>query len=54
MIVETESQQRTMLRLSLEADPMERAALYRWQGRAIGWIEEALTPYAASFPNKRP
>jgi AcrR family transcriptional regulator len=44
MIVETESQQRTMLRLSLEADPAERAALYLRQGRAIGWIQEALAP----------
>jgi AcrR family transcriptional regulator len=44
MVVESESQQRTMLRLSLEADPAERAALYLRQGRAIGWIEEALAP----------
>jgi AcrR family transcriptional regulator len=44
IVVETESQQRTMLRLSLEADPAERAALYLRQGRAIGWIEEALGP----------
>jgi AcrR family transcriptional regulator len=44
MVVESESQQRTMLRLSLEADPAERAALYLRQGRAIGWIEEALGP----------
>jgi AcrR family transcriptional regulator len=44
LVVESESQQRTMLRLSLEADPAERAALYLRQGRAIGWIEEALVP----------
>jgi AcrR family transcriptional regulator len=44
LIVETEAQQRTMLRLSLEADPVERAALPLRQGRAIGWITEALTP----------
>jgi len=44
MVVDSESQQRTMLRLSLEADPTERAALYLRQGRAIGWIEEALAP----------
>ncbi len=43
-IVETEAQQRTMLRLSLEADPMERAQLPLRQGRAIKWIEEALAP----------
>jgi AcrR family transcriptional regulator len=44
MVVDSESQQRTMLRLSLDADPTERAALYLRQGRAIGWIEEALAP----------
>jgi len=31
-----------MLRLSLEADPAERARLPLRQGRAIAWIEEAL------------
>ena len=44
MIVETESQQRSMLRLSLEADPVERAQLPLRQGRAIKWFEEALAP----------
>ena len=44
VLVETEAQQRTMLRLSLEADPAERAALPLRQGRAIGWFEEALAP----------
>ena|SRR5258708_9575 len=44
LIVETEAQQRTMLRLSLEADPVEREALPLRQGRAIGWIAEALSP----------
>ncbi|MEY2431077.1 MAG: hypothetical protein QOC92_802 [Acidimicrobiaceae bacterium] len=43
-IVDTESQQRTMLRLSLEADPAERSQLPLRQGRAIKWIEEALAP----------
>jgi hypothetical protein len=33
-----------MLRLSLEADPDERAALPLRQGRGIPWIEEALAP----------
>ncbi len=42
MIVETEMQQRTMLRLSLEADASERGELPLRQGRAIGWITEAL------------
>jgi len=42
--LETEAQQRTMLRLSLEATPEERAQLPLRQGRAIGWISEALSP----------
>jgi AcrR family transcriptional regulator len=44
LIVETEMPQRTMLRLSLEADPAERERLPLRQGRAIGWIAEALSP----------
>jgi hypothetical protein len=42
MIVGTEAQQRTMLRLSLEMTADERRALPLRQGRAIGWITEAL------------
>ncbi len=49
MIVETEAQQRTMLRLSLLADPDERAQLPLRQGRAIRWIEEALDPLLAEM-----
>lgn len=44
LISDTEAQQRTMLRLSLELPDAERAALPLRQGRAIGWIEEALDP----------
>lgn len=44
LIRESEAQQRTMLWLSLEADPQGRAALPLRQGRAIGWIAEALEP----------
>ena len=44
MILRTEAQQRTMLRLSLEADPAERSQLPLRQGRIIRWIEEALAP----------
>ena len=44
LIVETEPQQRTMLRLSLEPDPSLRGELPLRQGRAIGWITEALGP----------
>jgi hypothetical protein len=47
--VENEAQQRTMLRLSLEADPDERAQLPLRQGRAITWIEEALEPLHAEL-----
>lgn len=42
VIVDTESQQRTMLRLSLEAGAGEGLPLR--QGRAIAWITEALEP----------
>jgi AcrR family transcriptional regulator len=42
MIIATEAQQRTMLRLSLE--PAEGRDLPLRQGRAIGWITEALAP----------
>ena len=44
IVVDTESQQRTMLRLSLERTDAERADLPLRQGRAIAWIEEALEP----------
>ena len=50
LIVETEAQQRTMLRLSLEADPVEREALPLRQGRAIAWNEEALSPLREQLP----
>ncbi|MEP6661422.1 MAG: TetR/AcrR family transcriptional regulator [Acidimicrobiales bacterium] len=49
MIRDTEPQQRTMLRLSLEADPVERSQLPLRQGRAIKWIEEALAPLQAKL-----
>jgi len=44
LITRTEAQQRTMLRLSLNADNDSRAALPLRQGRAIAWIGEALAP----------
>jgi AcrR family transcriptional regulator len=43
MIVDTEQQQRTMLRLSLEPDTTPRDLPLR-KGRAIGWFEDALSP----------
>jgi AcrR family transcriptional regulator len=42
MVLDTEAQQRTTLRLSLEPDAAERDDLPLRQGRAIGWIREAL------------
>ncbi len=42
LILQTEQQQRTMLKLSLEAEPDETLPLR--QGRAIPWITEALEP----------
>ena len=44
LIVDTEAQQRTMLRLSLDPDPNHRGELPLRKGRAIGWIGEALSP----------
>jgi AcrR family transcriptional regulator len=43
-LLENEAQQRTMLRLSLEATPEARSQLPLRQGRGIVWIEEALAP----------
>jgi hypothetical protein len=42
MILDTEAQQRTMLRLSLEPDVGGPDALPLRQGRAIAWIAEAI------------
>ena len=44
LIVDTEAQQRTMLRLSLEDRADDASPLPLRQGRAIGWIREALDP----------
>ena len=49
--IENEAQQRTMLRLSLEADPTERSKLPLRQGRGIKWIEEALEPLRGQMPD---
>ncbi len=43
LIVDTEAQQRTMLRLSLEPETSAEQLPLR-QGRAINWFEEALAP----------
>ena len=43
MVVDTEPQQRTMLRISLETGADEHELPLR-QGRAVGWFSEALAP----------
>ena len=43
MVVDSEQQQRTMLRLSLEPGTTARELPLR-QGRAIGWFQDALAP----------
>jgi AcrR family transcriptional regulator len=44
LVVETEPALRSMLRLSLEPDAGQRDDLLLRQGRAIGWLQEALAP----------
>ena len=53
MILDTEAQQRTMLRLSLEADGVERGELPLRQGRAIAWIAEALNGIQADLSDQQ-
>src|SRR5215207_491809 len=48
MVVDTEPQQRTMLRLSLDPGAGRRELLLR-QGRVIGWLEDALAPLVDRF-----
>jgi AcrR family transcriptional regulator len=48
LTIDTEPELRTMLRLSLEPGPEEELLLR--QGRAIGWIEEALAPLRGRVP----
>ena len=48
IVVDTEHQQRTMLRLSLDPDVAEKSLPLR-QGRAIKWFEEALAPLRPSI-----
>jgi AcrR family transcriptional regulator len=50
LIADTEPQQRTMLRLSLEPGATDRAPGLLRQGRAIGWIEDALSPLRGQIP----
>jgi len=53
MILDTEAQQRTMLRLSLEADAAQRRALPLRQGRAIAWIAEALDGHVENLSQEQ-
>ena len=43
LVLDTEAQQRTMLRLSLDPDTLPHELPLR-KGRAIGWFEDALAP----------
>lgn len=52
MVIDTEAQQRTMLRLSLEPETAPGPLPLR-QGRAIGWFSEALAPLAAGLGPER-
>lgn len=51
LTVDTEPELRTMLRLSLEPGPNDELVLR--QGRAIGWLEEALAPLRDRLPASR-
>jgi AcrR family transcriptional regulator len=50
LVVDTEPEQRTTLRLSLEPGAGDREPLLLRQGRAIGWLQEALTPLRDQLP----
>jgi AcrR family transcriptional regulator len=52
LIADTEAQQRTMLRLSLQPDAGEDGTGFLRKGRAIGWIEEALSPLRGQLSAK--
>jgi AcrR family transcriptional regulator len=51
MILQTEAQQRTVLRLSLEPGSQRGEHPLR-QGRAVGWIAEALSPLQTLLPDE--
>jgi AcrR family transcriptional regulator len=53
LIIDTEAQQRSMLRLSLDAEAPPVAALPLRQGRAIGWIGEALMPLQGTLSDQQ-
>jgi AcrR family transcriptional regulator len=49
-LLEREAELRAMLRLSLEPPPGNQDALPLRQGRAIGWIEDSLSPLRDHIP----
>lgn len=51
LVVETEPQQRAMLRLSLAPDHSDGDELLLRQGRVIGWLEDALAPLGDRLPS---
>jgi AcrR family transcriptional regulator len=53
LVLDTESQQRTMLRLSLLPDESGRGPLPLRQGRGIAWIVEALDPLSPSLSSEQ-
>jgi AcrR family transcriptional regulator len=52
LVADTEPQQRTMLRLSLEPDAAQHEPRLLRKGRAIGWIEQALAPLRGQLSTK--
>jgi AcrR family transcriptional regulator len=50
ILMENEPGLRTMLRLSLESEGSHRERLLLRQGRAIGWLEDALQPLRGNIP----
>ena len=51
-VVEHEPELRAQLRLSLEPGSRERGELPFRQGRAIGWLEDALSPLRKDLPER--
>jgi AcrR family transcriptional regulator len=50
IVLDTEAELRTQLRLSLDPNPADDDELVLRKGRAIGWIEDALSPLAGQLP----
>ena len=53
LVVQTEVQQRTMLRLSLQPDQIDQRSLPLRQGRGIPWIAEALQPLHGTLSDEQ-